>query len=109
MAMAEVAVEKAKGRVKKFRGQPATGGDWVLIGDVGEAYGVGWRLYARPASHGWRNMKLASTNWAPNKANYWISWNGDRLAVTKDQKKMDTGKPELREKLLAFIARTPGL
>ncbi len=96
-------------RPKRFRGNPATGGEWFLVGDVGDAYGVGWRLYARPEQNGWRNMKLVSTGPSAHKANYWLGWNGERLAATKDQKNMDANKPELRDVLMAFIGRTPGL
>jgi hypothetical protein len=109
VVMEKVKAKSVKAKVKRFRGNPATGGEWFFAGDVGRACGVGWELYARPVQNGWRNMKLVSTEPCAHKANYWLGWNGERLASTKDQKTMDAGKPELREKLMEFLERTPGL
>jgi len=103
MAMVEV-------KVKKYLGRPTESGGWSAIGEVGVFGGVRWILYASDErKHGWRNMKLAAKGWAPDKANYWIGWNGERLAATSDQRKLETQKPELRNMLLEFIRRTPGL
>ena len=102
-----VKVKKSVERApRKHRGHPATENGWSPVGVVGTVDGVTWALYARcDSAHGWRSMKLAAKGWALNKANYWFSWSGEkmRIAVSKDIKLMSVNRPDLLEKLEAFL------
>jgi hypothetical protein len=52
-----------------------------FVCDVGEYRGVVWRLYKAPESPGkaWQRYKLAASEPVVGKANFHLSWDGERL------------------------------
>jgi len=110
MTMVKVKAEKAAPKVPKLAGRAVVGEGWRDVGVINEVYGVSWTLYAKiEKNYGWRALKLAANGKAPHKANYWLNWNGERLAQGGDLRKLKNGKPELLDMLLEHIDRTPGL
>jgi hypothetical protein len=98
--MVEVKMEKGLVKVKKYLGTAADADGWQTVGDVGVADGVRWVLYvSKTHKNGWWNAKLSAKGWAPVKANYWLAWNGERLAMTKDRKRLIEERPGLEEKV----------
>lgn len=56
----------------------------------------GWQLYERAASSPpWRSLKLTSTTRHRGSANYWLGWNGQRLARNKEAQRRQEQRPEL--------------
>jgi hypothetical protein len=53
-------------------------------------------LFERPdkASPPWRSLKLIRTDKGPKK-NWWLGWNGERLAVNNDQRKLAEHHPDI--------------
>jgi hypothetical protein len=61
----------------------------------------GWILYCRHQSEEWINLKLVSTNGRGirkernRKRNWWLAWNGERLANNTDAGKLNEHHPEI--------------
>jgi hypothetical protein len=54
---------------------------YEFVCDVGEYFGVHWRLYRGRTEPGkaWQKYKLAAADPVVGKANFHLSWNGERL------------------------------
>lgn len=53
----------------------------------------------------WRNFKLIRTNNGPKK-NWWLGWNGERLAVNNDQRKLAEHHPDIEDWLIEILKGT---
>jgi hypothetical protein len=56
---------------------------WSKYGDIGKLYGVNWILFIKVQDYDmpWQNFKLVADGVVPGKANYRLSWNGERFAL----------------------------
>lgn len=54
----------------------------------------GWILVRHAVSGDWQQIKLAAKIAQP-KGNYWLAWNGARLAMSSDAKKLNTYHPDV--------------
>jgi hypothetical protein len=78
----------------------------------------GFTLFERPACHknGWLSLKLIASG-RRRKRNWWLGWNGDRLARNSDAGRLQDQEPEiydwviaaLGERSAAHTAHTPTL
>lgn len=76
---------------------PAEDG-WVLHTKLS-----GFELWRRPWNEaGWLQLKLVATR-RSKKANYWLSWNGNRLAEGKDAPLLLEHHPVVHGGLLALL------
>ena len=64
---------------------------WIKIGSI-EHKEFDFSVFAKEWSNGWRQIKVSSNKKTRNKANYWLSWNGERFANGKDYKAMTEHK-----------------
>jgi len=90
---AVAAAEKKKGQKRQmYSGSPPE--DGVLI-----ARTPGWELYHRPgkSTPPWQSLKLVTTGQRPCKGNFWITHNGQRLAVQTDASTLEKNEPEIYE------------
>lgn len=57
----------------------------------------GWELYLRVAdsSSQWQSLKLVHPEPTDRKANYWLGWNGERLAKNADAACLSGHRPRL--------------
>jgi hypothetical protein len=69
----------------------ATNGDFVL--------------FERPNKSAlpWRNLKLIRTSNGP-KRNWWLGWNGERLANGKDRKILAEHNPEIERWIISTLS-----
>jgi hypothetical protein len=80
------------------------GGEWIEVALV-EGEDGSWRVYERLAEPNrlWRAVRVAAVGAAPSKANYWLAWNGDRLAKGKDSQNMEQYRPLLFAAVLDIL------
>lgn len=75
--------------------------------DSGERVAVfgDWSLYQTGDANGWLALKLVFDGGAKlAKANYYLSWNGDRLARSSDSTRLDTDWPALAAEVQGFLS-----
>jgi hypothetical protein len=90
--------------MRKYAGQPKLDNGWICLGYAGTHDGVAWMIYSSPAlATGWTQIKIAADGEAPNKGNYWISWNGERFASGREMKILKVDRPRLLEDVAAFL------
>lgn len=95
---------------RSFRGNLINAADWQEVGRVGPVDGVEWILFAKADRlHGWRSLKLAADGKAPRKANYWLGWDGERLAASSDLKRMQVGRPQMEPMVVELLRSVPYL
>ena len=75
---------------KRFKGTIPTGPDWVIIAAIGN-----WVVSCGKRNGHWRNVKVAYDGIMDHKANYLTTWNGERLADSKDVVVMKEKRPDL--------------
>jgi beta-lactamase class D len=56
-----------------------------------------WTLYERTGKAGsdWRSLKLIRTGGRGRKRNWWLGWNGERLARCHDAENLAEHNPEI--------------
>lgn len=64
----------------------------------------GWILVRHAVSGGWHQLKLAAKIAQP-KGNYWLAWNGERLAMSSDAKKLNTYHPDVYDWVVEVMER----
>ena len=91
--------EKKPTKPRKHKGNPAEGDGWESIwyGD-----GVEWTL-AIKAGGEWQQVKLAANGTVEHKANYWLAWNGERLARSIGLKLLEQNRPDLAARVLRTL------
>lgn len=77
-----------------FHGKPMTGDCWSVVVENDD-----WLLQAGPVSPDsiWRSLKLSSKVGRPYSANYWLAWNGSRLAENTELLRLRETSPETAE------------
>lgn len=77
-----------------FHGKPMAGDGWSVV-----AENAGWLLQAGPVSPDsiWRSLKLSSKVGRTYSANYWLAWNGSRLAENTELLRLRETSPETAE------------
>lgn len=80
---------------------------WVKLGPVGNAEGVVWLMFAKkqPSDSGWIYAKLVADGSVRHKANYWLSWNGERFASGGDYVKLIDHRKDILDMAKAFMAK----
>jgi len=69
-----------------------------------EADGRKWAVYEQAIGEkGWAPLKLAVHDRAPRKGNYWLNWDGTRIAATTEYAKLAQNRPKLHEALMERI------
>lgn len=98
-------------KAKTWAGQKPEGDDWEDLGTV-KAHGVLWGMAIKPyLPSGWATFKVYAIPSASNKANYWGTWNGERVSRGKDMGLAYSHAPDLLiaiEKRLKKIPRVMG-
>lgn len=81
--------------------------EWEELDSLGVCDGVEWVACLRAAPRGseWRQLKISANGYAETKANYWLGWDGRRLARSKDMVVMSLHRPELAERLRRMLLR----
>jgi hypothetical protein len=68
---------------KNYRGNKPDGDGWEIVGAVEDD--LRWLVFVREnANSEWLSVKVVADGRAPNKANYWLGWNGKRFAQQGD-------------------------
>ena len=91
---------------RKFEGNPVYAEEgWKRIGALGECDGVDWLVFLRSASEGnrWSQVKVVADGMAANKANYWLGWDGSRIAKGKDFILLNSNRSELAKALRKLL------
>ena len=92
---------------KLYSGNHGEDGDgWIKIGQIGKFDGVKWSIYRKPQPNGseWDYVKVVADGKAPRKANYWLSWNGDRFAIGGDFLKMLEHRKDMYDEVISFMS-----
>jgi hypothetical protein len=89
---------------KLYHGKPKLSDGWEPLGLTEEVHGTRWFVAIQDTGKDWRGIKVSAyDNPVPFKANYWTSWNGERIADSRDYKTMAEHRPglafELEEKI----------
>ena len=80
---------------RNWKGQKPIGDQWTEI-DVINAYGIKWGISMQPyLPTGWATFKVYAIGKAPNKANYWGTWNGQRTSRGRELGVMADNRPVL--------------
>lgn len=93
---------------RRYLGNPGEESEgWSLVGCIGKLEKSNWVAYSKkqPSDGEWDYIKLSSLAPVPYKANYWLSWNGERFAKGGDIIKMIEHRPELYKMLCDFMAK----
>lgn len=74
--------------------------------DLGLLEGACWLLAKRagPNKGNWDMFKLVADRPVPNKAGYYLEWNGTRLAKSRDAKLLIDHRPELYERVVSALS-----
>jgi len=84
---------------RMFNGNsPSPDEGWESCGAI-QKDSFNFSVFVKPWNNGWRMVKVCSTKKVKDKANYWLSWNGERFANGKDYKAMVEHKPWAIEQL----------
>ena len=85
---------------KRYRGNPVQDeGGWEHIW-YGES---GWTMAIKAGAE-WQQVKLAANGTAEHKANYWLAWNGERMAKSTDYGLLEKNRPELAARVIRCLA-----
>jgi len=90
---------------KCYDGNLRIGEEFDILGPIDDE-GIKWGLsVGGDNGKGWRSVKVSAIPKAQVKANYWLSWNGERFAKGRDMKLLRDGRPELEEKIIASMGQ----
>jgi|SRR6056297_1184143 len=71
-------------KIKQYQGNhPSEMDGWVFVGDLNVIAGRSWKVYKKHSAESWFTVKVCCVGRRPSKANFWLSWNGDRMAKSK--------------------------
>ena len=92
-------------KVKMWCGNPPEEQMWVKVCDLGKFDGIGWMLYSKvpDADSPWQSFKLVADGVVPGKANYRLSWNGERFAVHPHVGLLQEFRPALAKAVLKVL------
>lgn len=88
-----------------IKGSTNINDDFEMTGSLGDfCDSVEWLIYeSKNNKHEWRMIRLVAQGKAPHKANYWLSYNGQRFAENKDLKLLRGNRPALFKQLAQAI------
>lgn len=77
---------------------------WKQIGVTEQIDGVAYDVFRLDddGTSGWVNIKFAARTSAAHKANYWLAWNGERFAQSRDYTVAREHRPALLDQAKAF-------
>ena len=75
---------------------------WIKVGQIRREE-FDFNVYTKDGSSGWKSIKLVSNKRTPNKANYWLGWDGKRFANSADYRKMVEHKDWAETMLLEIL------
>tara|TARA_R110000803_G_scaffold44795_1_gene94668 strand:- start:922 stop:1233 length:312 start_codon:yes stop_codon:yes gene_type:complete len=81
-------------RQKKYRGNPLPGDGYHQF-KTEPVYGTTWLVQTQKMDKIWRGVKVSAVGAVASKANYWLSWNGERWAKGKDLALIERHRPSL--------------
>ncbi|MCE2839403.1 MAG: hypothetical protein LW834_21040 [Cyanobium sp. 49614_E6] len=104
--------ERGKRRVRRqqlFSGNKPQADHWYHVSLV-TCDGIDWEVWAqqtivRGVISGWFNLKICASGDAPNKANYWIGWNGERFASGRGLSQLRMGRPHMEQRLVDALSK----
>jgi hypothetical protein len=84
-------------KVKMWCGNPPDDQMWSKVCDLGKFDGINWVMYSKvpDADSPWQSFKLVADGVVPGKANYRLSWNGERFALHPDFVSLQEFRPAL--------------
>lgn len=78
------------------------------VADLSDTDGTRWAFYMWPTNEeGWGMIKLAAHGVVKRKANFWMGWNGERLARTTDAAALAYRRPHLHAALMELLQGPP--
>jgi len=80
--------------------------EWEELDSLGMLDGAEWFAFLRKESTNgtkWRQVKVSANGCAEAKANYWMSWDGKKIARSKDMVILSINRPELAKKLRKML------
>ena len=89
--------------MKMRKGNPPEGAGWlrksILVGSIK------WGVYYRAAGAGvsWTEVKLAAETPAPYKGNFYMKWNGERFANSRDSEILVSQHGELHRAAIKLL------
>lgn len=88
---------------------------WTGIPEVGEGWSVlaennGWLLQVKPpiVESDWVSLKLVSKISRAHSANFWLAWNGERFADSKEMDRLLLQSPEMAEWVAGVLMAKAG-
>ena len=72
--------------------------EWEELDSLGMLDGAEWFAFLRKESTNgtkWRQVKVSANGYAEAKANYWLGWDGKKIARSKDLVIMSINRKEL--------------
>jgi hypothetical protein len=64
-----------------------------------------WDLYRKTKSASdWLKVKLTAREPQPGKANYWLAWNGERLAGSSEHRRLKEEHPHLLRQTIRHLS-----
>ena len=90
---------------KMWCGNPPDDQMWSKVCDLGKFDGIGWEMYSKvpDADSPWQSFKLVADGVVPGKANYRLSWNGERFAVHPHVELLQEFRPALAKAVLKVL------
>ena len=100
-----MASTQAKADSRSYRGSHPKGYPWHEVMSVVQGSGKSfWSAYiARRGEDEWFSVKVCVHGKRKCKANFWLRWNGDRLAQSRDMRLLQAHEPRLVESLLHYL------
>ena len=92
-------------KLKMWCGNPPDDQMWSKVCDLGKFDGIGWMMYSKvpDADSPWQSFKLVADGVVPGKANYRLSWNGERFAVHPHVELLQEFRPALAKAVLKVL------
>jgi hypothetical protein len=104
--LSDAAVREKAQRKRKpqmFSGNRPNGEQWSLAGEC-RSDNADWEVWVTPPNDaGWAGVKVCAKDMAIRKANYWLNWNGERLAKGVGLNLMLTGRAPLVDKVVEIL------
>lgn len=94
--------------VRKHKGREGHAIGWESRGELGEVYGIDWRVQVKRSNPFSWSVKIFAIGEAPRKANYWLPWDGTKFTGGRDLQALVEWRPELLNRARAFMENIHG-